>query len=97
MSTTSEMSDHALFQDLSHLRQEVLAVLARARLFINERRNAVATSDDVINLIKAVNDAALKRMADLINAVNGVIPKRVEDQVAAVSAITFKLFGVAHH
>jgi allophanate hydrolase subunit 1 len=64
----------------------------------------LATTDDVFNLLKAVNEVTLKRMEeqtkansatlkrieDLINAVNSVTLKRIEDQIKAINSVTLK-------
>ena len=50
----------------------------------------MATTDDVFNLLKAVNEVTLKRMEDQINAINSVTLKRMEDLINAVNSVTLK-------
>jgi hypothetical protein len=49
----------------------------------------VATTDDVFNLLKVVNEVTLKRIEDLIT-VNSVTLKRIEDLVNSVDAVTLR-------
>jgi hypothetical protein len=54
------------------------------------KEKEVATTDDVFNLLKAVNEVTLKRMEDQINAINSVTLKRMEDLINAVNSVTLK-------
>jgi hypothetical protein len=40
----------------------------------------LASTDDVFNLLKAVNEVTLKRMEDKADAINAVTLKRMEDK-----------------
>jgi hypothetical protein len=46
----------------------------------------MATTDDVFNLLNAVNQVTLKRMEDLLNAVNATTLGRIEDEIKAIKA-----------
>ena len=46
------------------------------------------STDDVYNLLKAVNEQTLKRMEDLIKAINEVTLSRMEKQVKDVNEVT---------
>jgi hypothetical protein len=54
------------------------------------RNNTMATTDEILNLLKAVNEITLKRIEDKVDAVNAITLKRIEDKVDAVNAITLK-------
>ncbi len=44
----------------------------------------MATTDDVFNLLKAVNERTLKRMEDKTDAINAVTLKRMEERLVAM-------------
>jgi hypothetical protein len=50
----------------------------------------VASTDDVFNLLNAVNQQTLKRMEDKTDAINAVTLKRMEDLINAINQVTLK-------
>jgi len=44
----------------------------------------MATTDDVFNLLKSVNEVTLKRIEDLLNAVNSTTLSRMEGEIKSI-------------